>query len=80
MILLLAASVLTQHLKPLQVRENNGEIRDEITKQLDRSVANDWKYQIDFKKKRAEDAKLAEMNMAQREKQAMMLYDTIMIL
>ena len=58
-------------IKTLQVRENNGEIRDEITKQLDRSVANDWKYQIDFKKKRAEEAKLAEMTMAQREKQVL---------
>ena len=51
------------------VRENNGEVREEISKQLDRSVVKDWDYQLEFKKKRAEEAKLAEMAMAQREKQ-----------
>ena len=53
------------------VRENNGEVREEISKQLDRSVVKDWDYQLEFKKKRAEEAKLAEMAMAQREKQVL---------
>ena len=53
------------------VRENNGEVREEISKQLDKSVVKDWDYQLEFKKKRAEEAKLAEMTMAQREKQVL---------
>ena len=57
--------------KDQMVRENNGEVREEISKQLDRSVVKDWDYQLEFKKKRAEEAKLAEMAMAQREKQVL---------
>ena len=57
--------------KDQMVRENNGEVREEISKQLDRSVVKDWDYQLEFKKKRDEEAKLAEMAMAQREKQVL---------
>jgi len=60
-----------QQAKDQMVRENNGEVREEISKQLDKSVVKDWDYQLEFKKKRAEEAKLAEMAMAQREKQVL---------
>ena len=52
-----------------RIREGNCEIRDEITKQLDRSVANDWKYQIDLKKQREQEEILREEAFASQERQ-----------
>ena len=44
-------------------------MREETTRQLNRAVVDDWNYQTNFKQKRQEEEKLAEMAAAYHEKQ-----------
>ncbi len=44
-------------------------MREESTRQLNRAVVDDWKYQADFKQRRQQEEKLAENEAAYHEKQ-----------
>ena len=44
-------------------------MREESTRQLNRAVVDDWKYQTDFKQRRQQEEKIAENTDAYNEKQ-----------
>ena len=64
-------STINQKLKtsfPDEFQESEA-VREETTRQLNRAVVDDWNYQTNFKQKRGEEEKLAELAAAYQEKQ-----------
>ena len=55
------SKVLLNNFQKKQVAENCEEAREEITKQLNKAMVDDWNYQKEFKARRANEEEIREM-------------------
>ena len=58
-----------EHNFALQIADESQEVREETTRQLDKTVVKDWNYQVEFNKRQKENEKFQKEVYAYNEKQ-----------